>query len=1026
MTISSKTRKLLWGRSGNRCALCQRLLYEEESEIDVAVILGEECHIVAKNNKGPRGNSEKPREELDSYENLIILCPTHHELVDKQFKKYTTSYLGDMKKSHEAWVEETLSRRDKNRPSPKINNILLYLRNIIYEFEHLSLSPIENRKLPVDILAPMKLIEAFAENEKTLPQRYNPKTVIENHTRVLIVGAGGSGKTTILRWLAFKNAMQCLETFGLRLHKEDNEKNLLPIYVELSRYNGDLLDQIHNSINFGGLALDKDNLIGFLNQNSTLLLFDGFDEIKGRKSLYEDIQNLIRLAPHTRMVITSRPTDVVTNLTSPHTSLSFIPFNIAPLDDNQLGMILKIHLGSNKSVEFMRLLEFRCLLEVFRQPLMAWLGARAYLKSRQMPVPLEKSALYKFVISELLSEWESKRHPDLIDYHMELKISCLARIGYEMILNEIPMLDKLRAVTICQEILNKNNYDSNTKTTSQLLDDLYSMCIIKRSFQEISFWHTSLRDYFAGLYLARNYRIVAVIRFSFQLQWHEAIIFLVGLIPELKARDLLKWLVKLAWINIQILRITPDSWATRQLFFLLRCLNSTTTKSHDSLKDKLIEKLGCYDLYITGTTTALEPTFFLGPEGSMAHFQILIAQLGTKKSLEYIQNKSRRYSIFGIAQFRNAEALKILINGYKDPWDEDSLADRFTGQLLLDFSPNLLVPSLSDGIKLLENNERCRLVNGINSALATIRQSSDKDLKRLLQDRSWLLFFTTLALHDPDKKIRSTATSILSNSSNCQYRLPDLAEKKFLDALKDENENVRFNAIWPLLKSDSKKSLIALRHALNDTCLHVRLLALNALEYRDRRRFPEYVLTVLRQYLTTDCANEIDYKLLLNSINFDQSHSGLEGEKLEEVRMLILGAHLWHSFLRSASVISLGDLGFGFTAPYLINLLNQDESEAVRANAVTSLYQILGNKSEPYIHNALRDSSSNVRIRAVCTYENYTKDIFSKALPDIQKLMQEDPDEAVRHYAKYALKHYGVDDSPIGNISVNKKGDILK
>jgi len=74
--------------------------------------------------------------------------------------------------------------------------------------------------------------------------------------------------------------------------------------------------------------------------------------------------------------------------------------------------------------------------------------------------------------------------------------------------------------------------------------------------------------------------------------------------------------------------------------------------------------------------------------------------------------------------------------------------------------------------------------------------------------------------------------------------------------------------------------------------------------------------------------------------------------------------------------------------------------------------QILENRSEPYIHNALKDPSSRVRAVAVLTYEEYDKIIFSKALSVIRKLMQEDPDEAVRHYAKYVLKHYGVGDIP--------------
>ena len=58
MGITSKTRKMLWGKSGNRCAMpdCKKELVVNISEIDNHSIIGEECHIIAQSPDGPRGN----------------------------------------------------------------------------------------------------------------------------------------------------------------------------------------------------------------------------------------------------------------------------------------------------------------------------------------------------------------------------------------------------------------------------------------------------------------------------------------------------------------------------------------------------------------------------------------------------------------------------------------------------------------------------------------------------------------------------------------------------------------------------------------------------------------------------------------------------------------------------------------------------------------------------------------------------------------------------------------------------------
>lgn len=99
MGISLTTQKQLWARSYNRCAICGRTLVQHAGGQQHTI--GEVCHIVAKENGGPRANPAMSDDEKDSYDNLIILCPTHHTLIDKIPTIYTVDKLKEIKFNHE-------------------------------------------------------------------------------------------------------------------------------------------------------------------------------------------------------------------------------------------------------------------------------------------------------------------------------------------------------------------------------------------------------------------------------------------------------------------------------------------------------------------------------------------------------------------------------------------------------------------------------------------------------------------------------------------------------------------------------------------------------------------------------------------------------------------------------------------------------------------------------------------------------------------------------------------------------------
>lgn len=107
--------KTLWGRAANRCAFSDcKIELTIDGEIDT---LGEMAHIIAKSPDGPRGKSDISSESRDSYENLILLCPTHHKIIDNSPEEWTVEKLKQTKEQHEKWVTEQLDKGAITIPS---------------------------------------------------------------------------------------------------------------------------------------------------------------------------------------------------------------------------------------------------------------------------------------------------------------------------------------------------------------------------------------------------------------------------------------------------------------------------------------------------------------------------------------------------------------------------------------------------------------------------------------------------------------------------------------------------------------------------------------------------------------------------------------------------------------------------------------------------------------------------------------------------------------------------------------------
>lgn len=97
----------LWVKCGGRCTMCNQSLLSHPYFGNKGKY-GELAHIIAHSPNGPRPNiADYPPEYIDSEDNIIILCPNCHTMIDKKENEsnYSEEWLRKKKKQHEEKIK---------------------------------------------------------------------------------------------------------------------------------------------------------------------------------------------------------------------------------------------------------------------------------------------------------------------------------------------------------------------------------------------------------------------------------------------------------------------------------------------------------------------------------------------------------------------------------------------------------------------------------------------------------------------------------------------------------------------------------------------------------------------------------------------------------------------------------------------------------------------------------------------------------------------------------------------------------
>lgn len=236
MGISEKTRKILWTRSGNKCAICKQNLVNANN-----TIIGNECHIISSRIHGPRYKLIQ-NFDYDSFDNLLLLCSNCHKTIDTEIGYYTVEILKDKKNIHENEIKVLSENKKPNDLFPQINGITLLpiittgkeLFNILdgsammkYDFENTT------DQVEIEFIAGMmedltEYMDYFATETlpllklKSIVNLNNILTEIKNKSFMLF------GEKKNKTWGFGDNSTKHLMTAVIYLLKNDNKQIVMP------------------------------------------------------------------------------------------------------------------------------------------------------------------------------------------------------------------------------------------------------------------------------------------------------------------------------------------------------------------------------------------------------------------------------------------------------------------------------------------------------------------------------------------------------------------------------------------------------------------------------------------------------------------------------------------------------------------------------------------------------------------------------------------------------------------------------
>jgi predicted NACHT family NTPase len=387
------------------------------------------------------------------------------------------------------------------------------------------------------------------------------EAIADSKTRSVILGDPGSGKSSLLQYLALTWAKKTTD---------ERYRERLPLFAELRLYGDDkergkckgLLDFFHQGNTF--CHLDRQELDRELKAGRVIALFDGLDEVfdpKLRSEITNDIYRFSTDYPNVQIIVSSRwlgyKQEILTRANFQHLMLQDLD-----LETQVPDFINRWHQfafndtaeGEKKRkilLETIQNTHNKAIRELAGNPLLLTLMA---IINRSQTLPKERFKLYEQASELLLHKWDADIHelqdPDLEGIDLQHKQEILRRVAYQMQTESADshtnLISEENLERIVREYLESIKYPDPFKGTNKIIDRLRVRNFILCSLggNSFAFVHRTFAEYFCAYDLFKKCtginRQLSLDDLQSQYfghywdneNWHEILRLLVGLLSS--------------------------------------------------------------------------------------------------------------------------------------------------------------------------------------------------------------------------------------------------------------------------------------------------------------------------------------------------------------------------------------------------------------------------------------------------------------------------------------------------------------
>jgi hypothetical protein len=526
-SISAKVFKQLFSLSGNKCCFpgCDHHVFNPNGD----VLIGEICHIRAIGKGGARYAEKFPKEKLDSFDNLMILCPNHHKEVDRNPDKFKVSVLLRMKAEHE---------RKYCKPGDyKINfsekgfgeisgDILVSEESLDEEWNILMRSALpEKKRYPRPENYILRYISEVRREGNVNPKSGTLQELIREENRLTILGVGGSGKSVEIDYLAY-------------VHSKE-ESYLYPVKIRLNTLTDQRIEEI--------LRIEYPDF-DLIPQDRLLILLDALDEVHAdfQDIVSTKIELMAKRFVQSKIVVSCRNNFYTVETNERKGKLEgFKIFLIQPLDYSSIWFFAK-QLLDNSLEDFFEILRRRKLYDLLYSPF--FLVHLVNLFRITNEVPESRKLIFE----------------ELINRRIEEDLGKFVNSGINIQDQAYKLKIKLQELAIVAECMGRN-YLHDQNEVQQLVPDLNLLNVVKRSFlfnkstdgKTWEFEHNNFQEFLAAQFL-QKLSFEAIMKFisidtniqGINPSWMNTVSFLFSLLDQKEE----KFNLLVSWIS----EIEPD------------------------------------------------------------------------------------------------------------------------------------------------------------------------------------------------------------------------------------------------------------------------------------------------------------------------------------------------------------------------------------------------------------------------------------------------------------------------------------